>query len=84
MVSHADSGKPSLSPDEASWLMAISQVLSMQDMFEVVPELLEEILATRRRVPKSLARQMLDAVARDGLKTVLSAAISMSEESHKE
>ena len=64
--------------------MAISQVLTMQDMFEVVPELLEEILATRRRVPKSLARQMLDAVVRDGLKSVLSAAISMSEESHNE
>jgi predicted component of type VI protein secretion system len=85
MVSHADSEKPrTLSDDEAAWLMAITQVLTIQDMFEVVPELLEHILATRRNVPKPLAHNMHDAVSEDGLHTVLGKMISMSKEAHKD
>ncbi len=68
MVTRANSGEAdALSPDEASWLMAISQTLTLQDEFEVVPELLEHILGLRRQVPRSLADEMVQEAKMTGL-----------------
>ena len=81
----ADSKKPcTVSPDEAAWLMAITEVLTMQDMFDVVPKLLEHILDVRRRVPPALVCQTAEQMQIDGLRIVLSNMIAISRAAHAE